>query len=141
MNLEFQIDSYLGEIINIEKSISDLQGGEFLKSHKKTLLFSLLETLSKGVYGEKYPMNYTKFEKFILEFCEWKNAKRVSLQQLALLLQSTEEAKFQRLKSYVFDHLNKFPMASAVPFSYDSTVEEIKTLMPKGETTINGVDI
>lgn len=141
MNLPESIDSYIDAMKDIKSSINQLQGDKFLENHKKTLFFSLLETLSKGVYGDKYTSNYTRFEKFILEFCQWEDAKKVSLQQSALILEKTKANEFQNLKLHVFHQISKFPMATAIPFSYDSPIEEIKKLMPKGETTIDGVSI
>ena len=98
MNLLESIDSYLEVMKDIQESINQIQGDRFLKNHKETLFFSLIETISKGVYGDKYPMNFTRFEKFITEFCKWEDAKRVSLQQLALLLEKTNNHEFSRLK-------------------------------------------
>ncbi|OXS61517.1 hypothetical protein B0G93_106178 [Bacillus sp. V-88] len=140
MDLLEDIDSYIGVMKDIQESINQLQGKRFLKNHQKTLLFSMLETISNGVYGDRY-RNADRFKKFIIEFCEWEYAERVSIQQLALLLEKTEEGEFKRLKAYVFKQIREYPSASSVPFSFDSTVDEIKELMPNGETTIKGVDI
>jgi hypothetical protein len=52
-----------------------------------------------------------------------------------------QKIEFKRLKEHVLYNLSQYPMASPVPFSYDSSVEEIRKFMPKGETVINGVDI
>lgn len=141
MRLLEDIESYLKAMQEIQESINELKGERFLENHKQTLFFSLIESISKGIFGDKYIMNYTKFEKFIIEFCEWEDANRISLQQLALLLEKTEDHEYLNLKKYVFSHLMKYPESTPVPFNYDPTVEVIKQLMPKGETAIYGVDI
>lgn len=142
MELIEEINSYIHAIKNIQDSINQLQGDKFLKNHKKTLLLSLLETISKGVYGRKYVYkNYKRFKNFILEFCEWEDANKISLQQLSLLLEREQNPKFQRLKRYVDIEIRKYPSDSPVPFSYDITIEKIKSLMPIGETEIYGVKI
>lgn len=141
MKLIQEIDSYIQAMHDIHVSINHLQGEKFLKNHKITLTFSLIETISSGVYGELYLSNSKRFQHFIKEFCEWEDANRVSLQQLAFLLEKTEDDEFQELKEHVSSQVKKYPPSSAVPFSYDSTIEEIKELMPNGHTKINGVDI
>ncbi|WP_202081591.1 hypothetical protein [Caldalkalibacillus salinus] len=141
MKLLEDIDSYIQAMKEIQDSINQLQGEKFLKNHQKTLLFSLLETISNGVYGDKY-RNTDRFKKFILEFCEWEDAERVSLQQLFLVFKEGQPSQeFRNLKIHVLNGIQEYPPASPAPFSCDSTVEEIKALMPKGVTTINGVDI
>lgn len=140
MNLIDDIDSYIQAMKDIQVSINQLQGEKSLKNHQKTLLFSLLETISNGVYGDRY-RNTDRFKKFILEFCEWEDAERVSLQQLALLLENTQAHEYQRLEKHVFKGIDHYPPASAAPFSCDSSLDEIKDLMPKGITSIMGVDI
>lgn len=140
MSIREDIDSYIRAMEEIQVSINQLQGERYLKNHQKTLLFSLLETISNGVFGNGL-RNVDRFKKFILEFCEWEDANRVSLQQLALLLENTHEREYQRLKDHVSKGIQDYPPASPAPFSCDSTVEEIKALMPRGETIINGVDI
>ncbi|MEW5567685.1 hypothetical protein [Rossellomorea marisflavi] len=141
MKLQENIDSYIEVMKEIQSSINDLQGEKFLVNHKKTLLLSLVETISKGTYGDIHRNNFDRFQNFIMEFCEWKEANKVSLQQLALLLDNTQDHEYQRLKKHVSMKIQKYPIASAVPFKYDSTLEEIKAVMPKGITAINGVDI
>ncbi|WP_187443673.1 hypothetical protein [Rossellomorea aquimaris] len=37
--------------------------------------------------------------------------------------------------------ISDYPLATAAQFQYDSTLEKIKELMPKGVTAIDGVDI
>lgn len=140
MSLIEDIDSYIGAMKEIQDSINQLNGKRFLKNHQKTLLFSLLETISNGVFGNRY-RNADRFNNFIMEFCEWEDAKRVSLQQLALVLEKTKENEFQSLKEHVSKGIDQYPSASAVPFSFDSTLEQIKELMPNNKTTIMGVDI
>ncbi|MDZ5712794.1 hypothetical protein [Jeotgalibacillus haloalkalitolerans] len=141
MNLIEDIDSYINAMREIQDSINQLQGERLLKNHQKTLLFSLLETISNGVYGDRY-RNADRFKKFILEFCEWEEAERVSLQQLFLVFKEGKPSQeFRDLKIHVLNGLQDYPPASPVPFSCDSTLEEIKALMPNNETTINGVDI
>ncbi|WP_421383348.1 hypothetical protein ACOJQI_02830 [Bacillus salacetis] len=140
MDIREDIDSYIRAMEEIQVSIIQLQGERYLKNHQKTLLFSLLETISNGVYGNGL-RNVDRFKKFIMEFCEWEDATRVSLQQLALLLENTQEPEYRRLKDHVSEGIEDYPPASAAPFSCDSTIEEIKALMPRGEPVINGVDI
>jgi hypothetical protein len=140
MGLQEGIDSYIQAMKDIQKSINQLQGERFLKNHQKTLLFSLLETISNGVYGDRY-RNTDRFKRFIMEFCEWEDAEKVSLQQLALLLENTQEHEFQKLKKHVSKGIERYPPASATPFCCDYSLKEIKDLMPKGITSIMGVDI
>ncbi|WP_066415263.1 hypothetical protein [Sutcliffiella cohnii] len=141
MGLKEGIDSYIQAMKDIQKSINQLQGERFLKNHQKTLLFSLLETISNGVYGDRY-RNVDRFKRFIMEFCEWKDSNRVSLQQLFLVFKEGQPSQeFRNLKIHVLNGIQEYPSSSAAPFSCDSTVEEIKELMPRGVTTINGVDI
>lgn len=74
---------YLRAVNELRDSINMIRGERYIENHKKTLLFSVIDMLSKGVYGNRFGNNRTTmFEKFILEFCDWENAERISLQQL-----------------------------------------------------------
>jgi hypothetical protein len=125
---------------DIQDSIIQLQGEKFLNNHKKTLLFSLLDTMSKGVYGNRYHRNHKRFENFIKEFCVWEDGNRVSLQQLSLLLERTEEQDYLPIKYYVNEKLSKFPLSKPVSFNYDPTIEELKVML-EGEEEIKNVKI
>ncbi|MYL30728.1 hypothetical protein GLW03_12920 [Halobacillus halophilus] len=138
--LENEIHTYIEAMQERQHSINQLEGDRFLESHKKTLLFSLIETMGKGVYGNKFPSKATTFEKFILSFCEWEHAERVSIQQLALLLELDESSKFNYMRDKVFKELRELSESSPLPFSHDYTIEQVKSLMPKGEPKIAGVD-
>ncbi|RZT23128.1 hypothetical protein [Fictibacillus sp. BK138] len=140
MEINQRIENYIGVMRDIRNSINELQGDRFLSNHKKTLLFSLLETMSKGVYGDTRN-NYTRFEKFINEFCEWEDGKRISVQQLNLLLEKTEEQDYETLKYYVRDKLSRYPISSPVPFKYDPTLEEIKPFLSEDNNKINDVRV
>ncbi|MGG0277800.1 hypothetical protein [Bacillus rhizoplanae] len=140
--LQENIEMYLSVVNEIRDSINVIQGKRYIENHKKTLLFSVIDMLSKGVYGNRLGNNRTTmFEKFILEFCAWENAQRISLQQLVHLLDKTEEGKFSRLKDFAKTELYQYPDSQPVPFSYDPTYKRLKELMPKGETTILGVEL
>lgn len=56
-------------------------------------------------------------------------------------MDKTEEGKFSRLKDFAKTELYQYPHGQPVPFSYDPTYKELKKLMPKGETTIMGVEL
>jgi hypothetical protein len=139
LEINEQIENYIGVMRDIGDSINQLQGDRFLNNHKKTLLFSLLETMSKGVYGDTRN-NYKRFEKLIKEFCEWEDGKRVSVQQLNLLLEKTEEQDYETLKRYVRDKLSRYPISSPVPFNYDPTLEEIRPFIPDNKINDVGID-
>ncbi|MCK6256826.1 hypothetical protein LCY76_09490 [Fictibacillus sp. KIGAM418] len=139
MTINVQVQNYIFVMRNLQDSINQLQGEQYLENHKKTLLFSLLETLSKGVFGTE--RNFVKFERLIREFCVWEDGKRVSLQQLSLLLERTEERGFETLKSYVEANLSRYPMSRPVPFTHDPYIEEIREYMPEGIQKINGVKL
>ncbi|MEH7131247.1 hypothetical protein V7103_24020 [Neobacillus drentensis] len=142
VELKENIEMYINAVNEIRDSMNIIKGERYLANHKKTLLFSIIDMLSKGVFGENYGGNRTTmFEKFILMFCEWEHAERISLQQLVHLLNRTEEKQFSRLKDYAKTELYKFPSSIPVPFSYDPTYKELKKLMPKGESTILGVEL
>ncbi|MFS0752793.1 hypothetical protein [Oceanobacillus sp. 1P07AA] len=76
------INSYLKQIKEIQNSINELNGNYLLENHKRTLLLNLMDSLSKGVYGDKYKYSGKKFERFVIDYCDWKEAEKVSLQQL-----------------------------------------------------------
>ncbi|QDP41971.1 hypothetical protein [Radiobacillus deserti] len=123
--IENDINDYIYRIQMIRDSILALKGGDLLVNHKKNLLFSLLDTISKGVYGDQIQGNGKRFGNFILEFCNWNNAERVSLQQLALFLRKVDKGEHNYLKKYTFNELSKYPQSKPVPFSVDPYGEEI----------------
>jgi len=133
---------YIKAVIEIKDSIEDIQGERFITNHKRTLLFSVIDLLARGVYGEKFIRDRTTmFKKFIMNFCQWEYGERVSIQQLSHLLSKTNEKDYNILKDFVEAELNKFPSSEPVPLSYDTTYQELKKLMPKGQTAILGVEL
>jgi hypothetical protein len=90
LELHEDINSYIDAISEIQESINQLQGNRFLENHKKTLLLSLLEAISKGIYGDKFNRNFPRKKNFLKEFCHWGDSMKVSIQQLALLLEKTK---------------------------------------------------
>ena len=66
MNLEEENVSYIEAIRDVHNSINQLQGEKYIKNHKKTLYFSIIETLSKSVYGDNL-QNHDRFKRFIKE--------------------------------------------------------------------------
>jgi flavodoxin len=116
VQLQENIETYLYAVNEIRNSITVIQGERYIENHKKTLLFSVIDLLAKGVYGNKFGNKRTDmFEKFILEFCEWENAEKISLQQLVHLLDKTEEDTFSRLKDFAKTELHKYPDCKPVP--------------------------
>lgn len=72
VQLQENIETYLYAVNEIRNSINVIQGEKYIENHKKTLLFSVIDLLAKGVYGNSFGNRRTDmFEKFILEFCEW----------------------------------------------------------------------
>lgn len=124
------IENYVYRMKRIKDSILSLTGEDFLDNHKKTLLFSLLDTMSVGVFGNKYRRNGKRFEAFVIEFCGWENAERLSLQQMAFLLEKTGETTFVELRKFTFKELSKYPKSQPVPFSYDPFMEEVQSFLP-----------
>ncbi|WP_079529950.1 hypothetical protein [Halobacillus hunanensis] len=78
-----------------------------------------------------------RFEIFILRFCEWNHAERVSLQQLALLLEMDESKIMVRLREEVFKELDALSVSSPLPFSHDYKIEQVRALMPKVQALKN----
>ncbi|MGH1280682.1 hypothetical protein [Bacillus basilensis] len=142
VQLQENIETYLYAVNEIRNSINVIQGEKYIENYKKTLLFSVIDLLAKGAYGNSFGNRRTDmFEKFILEFCEWENTERISLQQLVHLLDKTEEATFSGLKNFAKTELHKYPDCQPVPFSYDPTYEQLRGQMPRGVTTILKVEI
>jgi len=140
--LKENIEEYMYAVHEIRNSINVIQGEKYIENHKKTLLFSVIDLLAKGVYGNRFGNKRTDmFEKFILEFCEWEYAERISLQQLVHLLDKTDEGTFSRLKEFAKTQLHTYPDCQPVPFSYDPTYKQLKELMPKGFTNILRVEL
>jgi hypothetical protein len=133
------VSEYILTMVKIKDSILCLNGGMYIQNHQKTLMFSLLDSMSKGVYGERYRHNSERFEAFILEFCNWGYANRISLQQLALLLDSTEHEEFNELKDFIIKELSKYPMTSPVPFKFDLEIERIDVTAKAYCPPIDGV--
>ena len=123
------IESYVYRMKSIKDSILSLTGEDLIDNHKKTLLFSLLDTMSLGVYGNGIGGNAKRFEAFVLEFCGWENAESISLQQMALLLDRIGETQFIKLRKYTFNELSKYPNAQPVLFSFDPSAEEVQSFL------------
>ncbi|MEH7504946.1 hypothetical protein V7152_23540 [Neobacillus drentensis] len=141
VELQENIEMYLSVVKGIKDSMNIIQGESYLENHKKTLLFSVIDMLAKGVYGTTYRHRTAMFENFILQFCEWEHAERISLQQVVHLLDKTEEGQYQELKEFAKNELYKFPQDRPVYFSYDSNYDQLKELMPTGETKILGIPL
>ncbi|AVK82469.1 hypothetical protein C3943_02355 [Lysinibacillus sp. B2A1] len=134
MSFEDEIEQYIYNIQRMQKSINELNGGDFLDNHKKILFLSLLETLAKGALGDSIKGNGNKFRFFVEEFCNWEDAKRVSLQQLYLFLKekytTEEKIKFKKQLAFVKSNLLKYPSSTPVQFCFDPKLEEIKSICP-----------
>ncbi|MBM7605573.1 hypothetical protein JOC75_003596 [Metabacillus crassostreae] len=140
--LSDKIEMYLNSVIEIKNSIDEITGGRFIANHKRTLLFSVIDLLARGVYGEKFIRDRTTmFKRFISNFCEWEYGERISVQQLSHLLSKTNEKAFTRLKNFVKVELDKFPSSEPVPLIYDATHKQLIKLMPKNQTSILGVEL
>lgn len=127
---------------SVHKSIIEINGTSFIVNHKKTLLFSLIETLSKTVYpGES---NKNKFINFISDFCMWEEYDRVSIQQLKYYMDKIDSLNitlYSNLITYINETLSEFPKSTPVPFSIDPTVETINSFIPSSQGNINGKKI
>lgn len=139
-DLKDEIDSYISYIKDIQQSINEIQGDYLLENHKKTLLFNLVETIARGVYGTDYG-NGEKFAMLINHFTKWQDAKKVSVQQLALLLEETDEKNFIELKNIVEKFLRRYPIASAVSFDYDCSLEELETFIKNSGGKIKDINL
>lgn len=129
ISIDREIDDYLYRMRMIKESILSLQGELLLENHKKTLLLSLLDTMSKGIYGDSYRRNHVRFKTFIIQFCDWKDANRVSLQQMALLLEKMDDERLMNIKEYTHQELLKYPPSTPVTFNKDPLEEEVKAIL------------
>lgn len=124
---------------SVHKSIIEINWPSFIVNHKKTLLFSLIETLSKTVYpGEG---NKNKFIKFISDFCLWEDYNRVSIQQLKYYIDKIDSLNitlYSNLIAYINKTLSQFPKSTPIPFSIDPTIETINSYIPSSQGNING---
>jgi hypothetical protein len=64
--------------------------------------------------------------KFILTFTNWEHAERISLQQLILVLNETDDKKLDAAKRYAIEKLRGWPSSQAVLFDNDPHLNEIK---------------
>ncbi|CAN7458787.1 hypothetical protein [Paenibacillus sp. LjRoot56] len=134
------IDDYICKVKEIKASIMNISGDQYLNNHKRTLLFNLLDMLSKCIYPLERKNGF-RFVQFIIEYCEWEDAQRISLQQLILLLTNNSEERYAYLKEYAIDEIRRFPSSTPVPFSYDPTINQIEKYFAKGERNIEGMPV
>lgn len=127
----------------ILESIQSLQGDDknLLSTHKKTLYMSLIDSLSKGVLqnqkDEYITNNGKRFRRFIEQFCEWNEAKKVSAPQLHSLIKKTGTYECQDLLEYLENHINSYPTSEPIKISSDLNINFIKRMLPKQESIIS----
>lgn len=121
-------------IDELQESINSIETtSKYLENHKNTLLFNLIEMMAHGVYGNDIGNgNRIRFERFIISFCGWEDADRVSIQQLVLLLKDETNKDFDELKVYSERKLSKWPLSQPVLFNLDPKLCEIKKEWPNG---------
>ncbi|MCY7442904.1 MULTISPECIES: hypothetical protein [Bacillus amyloliquefaciens group] len=139
----FHIEEYVEYMNRILESIQSLQGDDknLLSTHKKTLYMSLIDSLSKGVLqnqkDEYITNNGLRFRIFIEQFCEWNEAKKVSVPQLHSLIKKTGTSECRDLFEYLENHINSYATSEPIKISSDLNINFIKRLLPKQATISN----
>ncbi|WP_121611588.1 hypothetical protein [Mesobacillus foraminis] len=131
-SLEKQVDDFFLIMEGLIQSADSITSSQYESNYKKLALFSLLDMLSKGVYGTKYKQHRPKFTDFISDFCEWEYKNHISLQQLIFVLEKDTSPQLNTLREYAKDRLNHWPKNRAISLQYDPRYEEICEMWPQG---------
>lgn len=124
-------DFYL-VIKDLCKNVETIKSAQYEVNYKKIVSFTIIDMMSKAVYGSKYNGYRSKFTNFILQFGDWKDANRISLQQLTLILNKDTSKEFDSLRDYCFTTLSLWPTDQPINLSYDPKYDEIKKIWPEG---------
>lgn len=66
--MEKQINNYFLVIDGLVKSVDQIKSPQYEQNYKRIVLFSLMDMLSKAVYGDKFSRHRDKFANFINDF-------------------------------------------------------------------------
>lgn len=124
------IDNYFKAVDEIHKSINEIASQKYAENHKITLIFSLIDLLSKSVYGNGFKHG-EKFQKTLSDFFQWDYLNYVSLQMLALEFEGNNDKRFNVLKEFVLSKVNEFPDCVPLPLSFDVDIKLIEPMWPQ----------
>ncbi|MGY0375259.1 hypothetical protein [Clostridium sp. JNZ J1-5] len=135
--MSVEIELYVRTLKDLEVSIEELQSnsGYNNTNHKITLLFSLLDLMSKCVSDKT--KNRERFIDFVNEFCSWNNGKRVSLPQLLFYLSEDHSSRLTELREYVSKILDTWPTDEPISIEYDPEITQIEALWPSDYRGLN----
>lgn len=126
-----QIHQYINVVTEIKSSVMDLQSSKYAENHKRTLMLSLLDMMSK-VTAEKGLNNRGRFVNFINEFCGWKYSEYVSLPQLKFLIDREKGKELDKIRTFIEERMEKWPLGEPVKLEYDAKYEAVEALWPGG---------
>lgn len=128
--MDEEIRLYIETLKSLNNSIEELESpsGYDNRNHKITLMFSLLDLMSKCVTNES--SNRKRFIHLIHRFSNWENGERVSLPQLSLYLAQDNSSRLINLRQYVNEAIANWPTDRPISIETDPGIGVISTLWP-----------
>lgn len=128
--MEDSIDRYFDAVKELKESIMSIEGTKFVGNYKKTLLFSLMDMMAKAVYGDK--SNRKRFVRFVTNFCGWKHAQYISLQQLVFIVNEDDSEELSEVREVINSRIKSWPLHQPILLDYDPPPDGIKKIWPVG---------
>lgn len=130
------VTTFFLAIDEIYDSIIKIESTKYSDNHKTTLIFSLIDLLSKSVYGNQF--NHSeKFQRALDEFFHWEYLNYVSVIMLNYELQKNHDHNFLELKLFVEQQLKTFPDGEALFLHHDFDIDVIRKIWPKDKKLNN----
>lgn len=134
---EKRIDEYiryfggkLDSVLELEDSKKDSLDNSILM-FKKLLVVSLLDTLSKIIYGSQKD-NRERFTSFLEKFGDWADGARLSIPHLNRALELDMDPALETLRQHVREQLESWGQLQNIHLDNDLEKEEVVKKLPKG---------
>lgn len=131
VSAKVEIDKYMEIVNEFRNSIISIQSEKYTDIHKKTLLFSLLDMMSKAVLNQMRS-NRDRFVNFVLQFGNWKHANYVSLPQLKMVIEGENTKNLDKMKDIIAEKLQNWPSDKPVLLDIDSNYKDLEKYWPRG---------
>lgn len=129
--MEKDIFKFIQVVDEMYKNIDTMRSDNFEGNYKKIITFSLIDMMSKAVYGDSIKGHKNKFIEFISEFSNWEHADRISTQQLLYVVRKDTSECLNELRELCEDKLTNWPTDQPVTLDHDLKYEALNTLWPE----------
>lgn len=124
--LNDDIDLFFGHFEQLHQSIESCDLRYANEISKPILLCSILDSISRCIYPKLG--HREKFTYFVDDFSQWKYVDKISVVQLYYFIKDETDIKYEPLKSYVINKVEKMTVGKLYEPEFDEYLNQLKYL-------------